>query len=180
MTDIKDTEAIVSGIDKIKNSLMEFSHPEDLIPLFKLIKKNVPWYRRKDFYSYVTYLLLSGEKLQFTAKENKTSSQDRFTKNNFKNQVQSGVKKDKTSQNGNMILWINYSPRTSENSSAFKAFIALCAGISEDEILSIAAKRYCSFVSFANEGSLNKVLKSLNGKTFEGRTIKANIKNNSQ
>ena len=64
--------------------------------------------------------------------------------------------------------------------SAFKSFIAVSSAISEDDILSVAAKRYCSFVSFANADSMNKALKSLNGKTFEGRTIKANFKNKAQ
>ena len=41
MIDIKDTESIVSGIDKIKANIMEYPHPENFVTLFKIIKKNV-------------------------------------------------------------------------------------------------------------------------------------------
>lgn len=180
MIDIKDTESIVSGIDKIKANIMEFPHPENFVTLFKIIKKNVPWYRRKDFYSYVTYMLLSGEGLQFSSKENKDISKNKAIKSNFKNKNQPAAKKDRPEGQDDNVLWINFSPRNSEMTSAFKSFIAVSSAISEDDILSVAAKRYCSFVSFANADSMNKALKSLNGKTFEGRTIKANFKNKAQ
>ena len=85
MIDIKDTESIVSGIDKIKANIMEYPQPENFVTLFKIIKKNVPWYRRKDFYSYVTYMLLSGEKIQSSSKENKDISKNKAVKSNFKN-----------------------------------------------------------------------------------------------
>ena len=159
---------------------MEYPHPENFVTLFKIIKKNVPWYRRKDFYSYVTYMLLSGEGLQFSSKENKDTSKNKAVQNNLTNKNQPAAKKDRPEGQDDNVLWINFSPRNSEMTSAFKSFIAVSSAISEDDILSVAAKRYCSFVAFANADSMNKALKSLNGKTFEGRTIKANFKNKAQ
>lgn len=176
MIDIKDTDSIVSFIDKTKANLMDFSRPEDLITLYKLIKKNVPWYRRKDFYAYVTYLLMSGERPSFNTKK-QVSQEDRNAKNINRNRPINSVQKAPSSSDDSLTLWVNYSPRTSEIGASFKTFMATTAGVNENEILTLDPKRYCSFVSFANESALNKVLKTLNGKSFEGRTIKVNVKN---
>lgn len=176
MIDIKDTDSIVTFIDKTKTNLMDFSRPEDLITLSKIIKKNVPWYRRKDFYAYVTYLLMSGEKQAFNTKR-QGSQDDRNAKNINRNKQINKMQITPTSSDDSLTLWVNYSPRTNEIGASFKTFMATTSGVSESDILSLDAKRYCSFVTFANEVSLNKVLKTLNGKSFEGRTIKVNVKN---
>ena len=56
---IKDTDKIQKGVEEFKKQLMDFSKPEDLPVLYKEVKKTIPWYRRKDFFAYMTYIVLS-------------------------------------------------------------------------------------------------------------------------
>ena len=168
--DIQDTNKIKSGIEELNKRLMGFSKPEDLKPLMKMIKSNVPWYRRKDFYSFMTYVVLANLTL------NNTRSQ-----NNSNIKPQQGAKQvsESTGSRG-YVMWTNYSPRNPQNANEYKKFIVDKASIDPAMILNIAPKRFVSFVTFKDEISLKKAINAINNQTFENRVIKANINNGNQ
>lgn len=166
--DINDVEKISDNIKSLNEKLLSFSHPEDLVSLSKIIKKNIPFYRRRDFYAYMTYL-------------NLLSMPENVKVSNVK-QSNDNKKSDKVYENKNNssqpTMWMNYSVRGTSAISEFKSYIATKAKINESDIVRIIPNKYYSFVIFSNEKALDTVISALQGVNYKGKVLKVNKKSN--
>ena len=181
---IKDTDKIQKGVEEFKKQLMDFSKPEDLPVLYKEVKKTIPWYRRKDFFAYMTYIVLSntqgGNQRPQDAQNARRNVQDNVAsqKNAYNNQKKPASQNVASASNAsNTVMWTNYSPRNAEAQSEFKKFIVTKASIDPSSIVEVAPKRFCSFVTFKDQDSLNKAISAVNNQTFDNRVVKANYNN---
>lgn len=175
--DINDIEKLNENIKALNEQLTIFPKPEDLVALSKIIKKNIPFYRRRDFYAYMTYMNLANMNLanmpySFKANQNKADGKNKAT---MPNQGEAKVKNVFPTET---VMWMNYSIRGSQAASEFKAYVAEKAKISEEDILKISPSKYYSFVNFKTKEALEASLSALEGVNYKGKVLKVNRKTN--
>lgn len=173
---LKDSERIEKGLEELKKQLMEFSKPEDLKPFLKMIKKTIPWYRRRDFYSFMTYVVLANSSL---TNANRQQNVGGTVVNNGANVVRQPQQRPIESLSP-YVMWTNYSPRNVDMLNEFKKFILQRSGLDASCIVGIAPKRFCSFVAFKDEASMKKSIEAVNNQSFDKRLIKANLNNSNK
>lgn len=170
--DINDIEKLNENIKALNEQLTVFPKPEDLVALSKIIKKNIPFYRRRDFYAYMTYMNLANMPYSFKSNTNKTDTKNKVARTN------QGDEKAKTAFPADTVMWMNYSIRGSQAASEFKAYVAEKAKISEEDILKISPSKYYSFVNFKTKEALEASLSALEGVNYKGKVLKVNRKTN--
>lgn len=174
---IKNDEELRIQLTGLLAKLEDFPTPEDLAPFKKKINKVIPWYRRNDFYSYMTYLVLAQKEPKERQNHHQNMQHSQF--NNYDRGSQDRNNQDRGSQDKEaFVVWTNYSPRSQNEKVEFKAFISEKCGVDSAAILNVSPKKFCSFITLKDESSYSKTLSSLPGSTFKGRTIKAQKKTN--
>lgn len=170
--DINDIEKLNENIKAMNEQLTVFPKPEDLIALSKVVKKNIPFYRRRDFYAYMTYMNLANMSYSQKPNQNKNDKKSRI-----ENAPKGEVKKENATSS-DTVMWMNYSLRGNEAINDFKAYLSEKAKIDEGEILKISPCKYFSFVNFKSEKSLEAALSALEGVNYKGKVLKVNRKTN--
>lgn len=141
--------------DKIRALVKEmelYSNPQEIEDLKKLIKKNVPFWRRGYFSAYL--YLKSELPAKPVAKETKK-------------------KASRENQEDTVTFYINVGKASHSPAKDLAQFIAESAGLLASDIVSIAYKQNYSFV-YIKKAKADHVIDSVNGQTFKGRKVKIN------
>lgn len=178
----KDSEKITDAIKDLNSKLSIFSKPEDLPKLSKIIKKNVPFYRRRDFYAYMTYLNLvagdlNGAKPSFKNDARQSNKKPTNAPQQNRNaNVSSNANANADSSQDATTMWMNYSLRGTAAINEFKSYLASKAQIDEKSIVRVSPSKFYSFITFENEAALEKALSALQGEVYNNKVLKVNKK----
>lgn len=166
----ENKDDIVSYLKKLVEETENYSKPQDLKLLKSFVKSSVKMYRRKDLYMYSLLKLMMSV-------QGKSNHLQEITKKVNENKRDNKLNNNKLSNDKNeFVVWVNFSPRGSEERFKFKSFIATESGISEDEIKKIEYFNKYSFIKLYSEKSFNAVIAHLNEKRYFNRVLKVSKK----
>lgn len=148
-------------IKELVEEMKLYNNPELLENMKKEIKKNVPFSMRGYLlaYLYVTSKNYSANPVDRKSERQKTT--------NTRPEIEGAVS-----------LYTNVGKLSKGSARDLAAFICEEAQISDADILSISYKQNYSFV-YVKQEIAQKVLDSLNGKTYRGRKVKADFSKDS-
>lgn len=152
-----DTNQIKELVEEMKL----YKNPELLEKTKKEIKKNVPFSMRGYLLAY----------LYVTSKRGFAKPVDRKSENQKSTNTHPEIE-------GSVSLYMNVGKLSKGSARDLAAFICEEAKISDADILSIAYKQNYSFV-YVKQENAQKVLDSVNGKTYRGRKVKADFSKDS-
>lgn len=138
-------------IREVVEEMKLYKDPQALEEMKKLIKKNVPFSMRGYFMAYL-YI---------------TSNRS------AKNAVNTEVKKHEIPEDA-VSFYINVGKASHCPAKELVAFVCENAGLSDSDIVSVAYKQNYSFI-YVKKAKADKVIESVNGKTFKNRKVKISL-----
>ena len=129
-----------------------YNNPQELESMKKLMKKNVPFAMRGYLLAYL-YVTRSGDSFRSARPERRPAQKPSFD--------------NATS------FYINIGKLSKGSAKDLSDFICEKAGITADDIVSIAYKQNYSFVYILNEVK-EGIIEAINGQTYRGRKVKMN------
>jgi len=140
-------------IRELVEEMKLYNNPQELEDMKKIIKKNVPMMMRGYL---LAYLYVTRGNTRHASQASAKPAQKRVVPENT------------------VSFYINVGKNNKTNSKELSAFICEKAGLSEDDIVSVAFKQNYSFVYIRSDKSQN-VIEAVNGQSFKGRKVKMNF-----
>lgn len=151
-----NNDEVVAKIKELVEKINITSNPDELEELKTLIRKNVPFTRRRYFTAMLLKIVLSNDK------------------GAVKKNVNNETKKEYKAPDGAVTLYFNIGKMKNLYPQDLSSFIQSELKINKEDIFMIRVHDKYSFVTLSKENS-EKAINNLNGKVLKGRTLSVSL-----